>query len=90
MAALGRTLVVEHAVRRYIASVPGRCDRLVPERRCVVDMQPPADSSFVRMPGMSDRYFERPGYAYQLGKRCGTHLLHDVAAMDLERDLADA
>ena len=37
-----------------------------------------------------DRYLERPGHSHQLGKRSGTHLLHDLAAMNLDRDLADA
>ena len=42
------------------------------------------------MPPMRHRYPERPRHSDQLGKRCGAHLLHDLAAMDLDRDLADA
>ena len=42
------------------------------------------------MPGAGHRYFESAGYSHQLGKRSGLHLLHDLAALNLERDLADA
>jgi hypothetical protein len=42
------------------------------------------------MPGVGRRYFERRGHSHQLRKRPGSHLLHDVTAMNLERDLADA
>ena len=38
---------------------------------------------------MGDRYFQRR-CSYQVRKRCNLHLPHDVAAVDLERDLADA
>ena len=44
----------------------------------------------LRAPGLGHRYLEHTGHSYQLGKRSGPHLLHDLAAMNLERDLADA
>jgi hypothetical protein len=48
------------------------------------------DGALLRTPGLGHRYFEHTGHSYQLGKRSGPHLLHDVAAMNLECDLADA
>ena len=44
----------------------------------------------LRAPRVGHRYLEHPGHSYQLGKRSRFHLLHDVPAMYLERDLADA
>ena len=58
-------------------------------RRCLI-LECQRRRSSLRMPGAGHRYFERPGHSHQLGKRSGLHLLHDIAAMNLERDLADA
>jgi hypothetical protein len=47
-------------------------------------------AALLRVPGLGDRYFERTGHSYQVGKRSSAHLLHDLAAMNLDRDFADA
>src|SRR5258705_825452 len=44
----------------------------------------------IRRPRLLDRYLERTGHSYQVGDRSGAHLLHDLAPMNLHRDLADA
>src|SRR5258705_5781858 len=44
----------------------------------------------IRRPPVLDRDLERPGHSYQVGDRFGAHLLHDLAPMNLHRDLADA
>src|SRR5262245_19712410 len=42
------------------------------------------------MTGAGNRYLERHRHSHQLSERIGSHLPHDIAAMDLKRDLADA
>src|SRR5258707_2738827 len=49
----------------------------------------PCEPTIRRRPVL-DRYLERPGHSYQVGDRFGSHLLHDLAPMNLHRDLADA
>ena len=43
----------------------------------------------LRVARVRHRDLEHRGDAHQLGQRPGFHLLHDLAAMDLDRDLAD-
>src|SRR4051812_2786665 len=42
------------------------------------------------MPRMGDWYFQLPGNPYEIGQRGGFHLLHNLAAVDLKRHLADS
>ena len=43
----------------------------------------PCRGALALRPGW-DRYLERPSHSHQLGKRAGPHLLHDLAAMNLD------
>src|SRR5258705_3501338 len=60
--------------------------RMPPGARC---SNSPCEPT-IRRPPVFDRYLERPGHSYQFGDRSGAHLLHDLAPMDLYRNLADA
>ena len=73
-----RNLPVDHRGARRPAVVHPEC----PARRDL--------SLHVAVPGVTDRYLEHSGHPDQLGERVGAHFPHDVTAMNLGRDLADA
>src|SRR5262245_25146917 len=64
--------------RRGSSSTTATTDR----RRAISGRSRPA--------GVGDGYLKFLGDPYQVGERRGLHLLHDVATVNLQRDLADA
>ena len=89
-----RAMIEAHGGRLWYApNTPRGRDISIHLARRVI-LRPPASigsecGSVLRTPGVRHRYFGCRSHSDQLGERLGAHLLHDVSAMNLQRDLAD-